>query len=247
MTNPWFRLYNEIIDDKKIRLLSFEDRWHYVALLCLKNSGDLDRKKTLLDQIVSVGLGVHGTDLASVKKRLMEVSLIDSNWQPLAWDRRQFKSDGSTERVRRHRKNKDVETRNGDETLHARSRNAPEAETEPEQNRILRESPQPSANGPPPCPHQEIIDVYHECLPELPRVRVWTDKRKRSLQARWREDPKRQSTEWWRKFFTYIHEKQPFVLGHNERGWVADLEWICTEGNFAKIIEGARYRSKEHA
>lgn len=131
-SNPWFRLYNEIIDDKKIRLLAFEDRWHFVALLCMKNSGDLDRKKSLLDQIVSVGLGVHGADLVSIKKRLTEVGLIDSNWQPLAWNVRQFKSDASTERVKKHREKKKAQLGNTNETGMKRFRNAPETEAEEE-------------------------------------------------------------------------------------------------------------------
>lgn len=36
---PRFRAYTEMVDDEKLRLLAFEDRWHYVALLCLKGQG----------------------------------------------------------------------------------------------------------------------------------------------------------------------------------------------------------------
>ena len=31
MKMPWFRLYHRMIDDEKLRLLAFEDRWHFVA------------------------------------------------------------------------------------------------------------------------------------------------------------------------------------------------------------------------
>lgn len=34
--NPWFRVYNEIIDDEKLLMLGFSDRWFFVALLALK-------------------------------------------------------------------------------------------------------------------------------------------------------------------------------------------------------------------
>ena len=37
-TMQWFRLYAGIVDDEKLRLLAFEDRWHYVALLALKSA-----------------------------------------------------------------------------------------------------------------------------------------------------------------------------------------------------------------
>ena len=39
----------------------------------------------------------------------------------------------------------------------------------------------------PDCPHQEIIALYHECLPELPRVRKWDGQREKNLKVRWRE------------------------------------------------------------
>jgi len=38
----WFRAYADMVDDEKLRLLAFEDRWHFVALLCCKRAGLLD-------------------------------------------------------------------------------------------------------------------------------------------------------------------------------------------------------------
>lgn len=40
---PWFRTYIRMVDDDKLKLLAFEDRWHFVALLCLKGEGLLDK------------------------------------------------------------------------------------------------------------------------------------------------------------------------------------------------------------
>ncbi|EKU29717.1 hypothetical protein C660_12539 [Alcaligenes sp. HPC1271] len=51
---PWFRAYTEMVDDEKLRLLAFEDRWHYVALLCLKGQGVLDSEDTLMLRKVAV-------------------------------------------------------------------------------------------------------------------------------------------------------------------------------------------------
>ncbi|MDP2432769.1 MAG: helix-turn-helix domain-containing protein, partial [Pseudomonadota bacterium] len=41
----------------------------------------------------------------------------------------------------------------------------------------------------PSCPHQEIIDLYHDALPTSPRIRDWTPNRAALLRARWNEDP----------------------------------------------------------
>lgn len=104
--NPWFRLYTETVDDEKLRLLAFEDRWHFIALLCCKGSGLLDSgdDDSLLRRKLAVKLGLSPRELEEVARRLAEVGLIDfDNFQPLAWDDRQFKSDSSTERVRKYR------------------------------------------------------------------------------------------------------------------------------------------------
>lgn len=104
---PWFRLYTETVDDEKLRLLAFEDRWHFIALLCLKGQGLLDEGGPLLMRKVAVKLGLDTRALEEVARRLAEVGLIDQNtFQPLAWDKRQMKSDSSAERVKAFRERK---------------------------------------------------------------------------------------------------------------------------------------------
>lgn len=88
----------------------------------------------------------------------------------------------------------------------------------------------------PPCPHNEIIALYHELLPSLRQVRTWEGKRPKHLQARWREDPERQNLGWWRRFFGYV-AKSDFLMGR-KTDFAADLEWLIAPGNFAKVIEG---------
>lgn len=109
MKKPWFRAYTDMIDDEKLRLLAFEDRWHFVALLCCKRSDLLDQNDhpDLLRRKVSVKLGVQVRELEEIARRLGEVGLIDpETLQPIAWETRQYESDTSTERVRRFREKK---------------------------------------------------------------------------------------------------------------------------------------------
>ena len=106
MSLPWFRMYAEFAGDPVIQSLAFEDQRHYVVILCLKCNGTLDRNISadLIDRIVLRGLGLDPVAGAEAKRRLMEVCLIEKNWQPKGWDKRQFRSDLSTERVRQFRK-----------------------------------------------------------------------------------------------------------------------------------------------
>jgi hypothetical protein len=91
-----------------------------------------------------------------------------------------------------------------------------------------------------PIPYQKIIDLYHEKLPTLRKVAVLTTKRKGQIAARWRTGLPDLQT--WAEYFEHIGESA-FLMGKNEptnghKRFVADLEWITNETNFAKIAEG---------
>jgi hypothetical protein len=94
----------------------------------------------------------------------------------------------------------------------------------------------------PACPHQEIIDLYHELLPMGTRVREWTDERQKSLRARWRSNPKYQCLEYWRGLFEYIAQSKFLTSqvppGNNHKQFVISLDWIVTASKFTNIIEG---------
>jgi hypothetical protein len=107
----WFRLYAEAVDDEKLRLLAFEDRWHYIAILCCKGQGILDEGNTsLLWRKVAVKLGVQVRELEEIARRLAEVDLIDQDTlQPLGWDKRQFISDRDPTAAERQRRKRERE------------------------------------------------------------------------------------------------------------------------------------------
>lgn len=86
------------------------------------------------------------------------------------------------------------------------------------------------------CPHKEIIGLYHEILPASPRVKEWTPKRAKQLNARWNEKKDRQNLDYWKNLFEYIADND-FLCGR-KTGFVATLEWITNLQNFTKIREG---------
>lgn len=110
-----------------------------------------------------------------------------------------------------------------------------------QQPALLNPVNEPAA-GPPDCPHEQIVALYHDLLPMCPRVRFWTEGRRRYLRARWLEDPKFQDLAWWRKFFEHV-SRSPFLTGrtngsHDRAPFIADLEWLVRPSNFVKVIEG---------
>ncbi len=89
------------------------------------------------------------------------------------------------------------------------------------------------------CPHAEVIDLYHEMLPELQKVvksRWGGSQRARDLLARWREDERHQDLQFWKWFFEIVRTN-PHWLGENGRGWKADLAWLLRRQNFDKVLE----------
>lgn len=125
----WFRLYDEMLDDPKVQVLPAEDFRAYVNLLCLANRHD-----GFLPSTAQIGFALRIDEIAvrSLVDRLRIAGLIDtlkggpngSRIAPHGWAKRQYKSDSSTDRVKRFReRSKDV------------TGNAPRADTDTEQNR----------------------------------------------------------------------------------------------------------------
>lgn len=95
----------------------------------------------------------------------------------------------------------------------------------------------PVADATPDCPHSEIVGLYHSLCPSLPRVRDWTDGRRKALRTLWRDKPERQRIEFWHEFFAVVG-RSPFLVGANDRNWTADIDWLLKPANFQKVLEG---------
>lgn len=117
-----------------------------------------------------------------------------------------------------------------------------------------------SADRLPRCDTQSLVDLYHEVLPELPRVRLMTDARKRALSNFWKfvltsrktDGSKRAETaaeamEWARGYFTRARDND-FLMGRGPKapgheGWSCDLDFLLTDKGKRHVIE----KTKEHA
>lgn len=108
----------------------------------------------------------------------------------------------------------------------------------------------------PDCPHEEIIDLFCQHLPEAPHPRksLWRNgKNAPALKARWRwvmtachESGARKGQRiaatredgiaWFGKFFAYVSTSS--WLTGKAGSWMADLGWLSNSSNFEKVIQG---------
>lgn len=122
----WFRMYDEVLDDPKVQCLPAEDFKGWINLLCLARRND-----GFLPDIPAIAFALRIDVIAarSLVDRLTIATLIDahkggangSRIAPHGWSERQYKSDTSTERVKRFRERSKPVTETPPET---------EAETE---------------------------------------------------------------------------------------------------------------------
>lgn len=166
---PWFRMYSDFLNDPKMISLAFEDQRHFIGVLALKGEGTLDNdcSPELLTRIVSQRLWIDHAVIGEVKRRLIAAGLIDENWQPLAWEKRQMRSDSSTDRVRAHRE-KVKQTGNVTETLPERPSNALDKKREEE---IREEEKKPTRRTPRVSLHDDLRSM--DLPEEIPRD-VWS-------------------------------------------------------------------------
>lgn len=114
--------------------------------------------------------------------------------------------------------------------------------------------PTAGAAAMPACPADQVVALYHEVLPELPRCRVMTDARRKALQRRWRwvlssrlaDGTRRavdagQALDWFRRFFERARGSD-FLMGRSARaagheGWQCDLDFLLGDKGLKAVVE----------
>lgn len=214
---PWFRLYHRIIDDDKIRLLAFEDRWHFIALCCLKAEGLLDQTRDAVwERRVAVKLGIQTRELEEMARRLREVGLIDEAMNPVAWDELQMRSDNSTERVRSYRerqKKQGLAVVKQDETVSVTTQER-DTDTEREEEKYILPKAEKRAAKLPKAWEPKLTPRSQAIVAKWPAGKFEVELQKFRDHA---ADKGRTSKDWQAAFRTWINNADEWMKGNGRR------------------------------
>ena len=267
----WFRWHHGSITDPKFQLVAkksgarFGDVIAMWAFVLEMASADSDRGNigTVDFETLDYMLGAEEGTSVRILDAMTQRGLIVGN-RVASWEKRQPKrereNDNSTERSKAFRERQRHETPcNTSATQETpREEESREEESKPLSNAkaldVLSDAEEPAHVAAdtkkfPMCPHQKVIDLYHESLPYCPQVREWNTTRQKYLQSRWREkavslgwQKDDEGLEWFRRFFAFVGESK-FLTGKSDGRsgkppFLADLEWLMRPSNFAKVVEG---------
>lgn len=127
MANPWFRLYSEWADDPKVQMMPEPMQRRLVMLFC-----ERCKNETLHETERAFHWRITEAELAETKALFLQKGFIDEHWNLVNWNKRQFISDSSTDRVRRYRQaKKQAETLQGTrETGNLKSVTSPDSDSD---------------------------------------------------------------------------------------------------------------------
>lgn len=230
----WFRLYAEFATDPKVQMMSEANQRRLLMIMCLRCNGDV----TLQDEIVTFQLRISGEEWGGTKAEFKRLGFIDDSNKIINWEKRQFISDVSNQRVKLHR---DRVKRQCNVTVTPPETESDRTEAERKERKIL--------------PVVELSKTIESCsdsrhfenfepqiaewnriaeLHGLPRCQVLTPQRKSALKARLKDCG---GGAGWLDACRMVSESD-FLTG-KKTDWKASFDFMLQKKSFTKILEGA--------
>lgn len=82
--------------------------------------------------------------------------------------------------------------------------------------------------------YQLIADLYNATCVSFPRLTKLSDKRKKTIRARFNQG---YTLEDFKRLFE-MAENSSFLKGGNARNWSASFDWLISDANMAKVLDG---------
>lgn len=263
MANQWLRLWHDMPTDPKWRTIakaSGQAIGNVIAvyvhmLVCASNANERGRTQSFNSEDVASALDMETEQVEQIvtamQGRVMDGDMLKG------WAVRQVaREDGSAERSKAWRDAKKQAKQAGSNDsernrTHSERKQTPDKDTDTDKKEGKPSLSPVEPATVPTCPHQQIINLYAQHLPNLPQPKseLWDGTGATNLRERWRwlltakkKTGERYATtsaeglEWFARFFSYVSESD-FLMGREGR-WSCDMHWLVKAANFTKVVQG---------
>lgn len=213
----WFRLNNNWYLDPKIITLTASEKFLFLALLCHASGSN---RATVVITLAWVGhvVGSRRARVVTMLAHLRQSGLIQIS--------------ENTDDLSRHVVVGTTPTNVRTNDTNERT----EGVVGKLESRVDAEASHPVNTGPNP---KALFDLWNELKGPLPEAREFNEKRRVNAKVRLSERP----LEEWAEIIQRLTQSD-FATGTNNRGWVADFDFILQKGVATKILEG-KYDNRE--
>jgi len=239
-----------------ITMLVMSDRH---GLVMASVPGLADAAKVTIDQCLSALNVLSSPDKYSRTKEFegRRIDEVDGGWLLLNYEKFRLRKDDeeqrirTAERVRRHRQKLADQKKNcvvTENVIVTRGNPIADADADADTTKPYPPAadvesqaiPTTSENKKNEPPYEKIVAMYHNLLPELPKVAKLTKQRYGYIRQRWLEDLPDMPA--WEQYFSMVR-KSKFLMGkaNGSSGrppFRADLTWLCRPENIVKVVEG---------
>jgi hypothetical protein len=273
----WFRWHHGSVTDPKFQLVARKSKQALASVIAVwafvleQASASAERGTfgSIDGEAIDCLLGLEDGATNAILAAMGERGLVEDGFVS-AWEKRQPKRERtdntSTERSRAYRAKQHQAAQNSDEQRHATPElsdatqcNSTQHQKKPREEESREEDKEANASVGgadrlPRCDTQSVVDLYHDTLPELPRVRLMTDGRRKAISAFWRfvltskkSDGSPRATnadeamDWISGYFTRARDND-FLMGRGHKapgheGWQCDFDFLLSEKGKKHVLE----------
>lgn len=264
----WFRWHHGTVKDQKFTLIARRSGASVAEVIAvwaclLERASESDERGSIGSpdfESMDCALGMEDGRAESIFAAMRSKDMIDAEARLTAWsDRQPKKEDESATDRKRAQRERDAAakavTNRDNVACHAVSHDVTLEKRREEEIHIEPNGSRRQADlALPPCPHDQIVGLYHEHLPELPAVRLMSESRQKSLRGFWRwvltsrksdGQPRAQTVDqaltWIGNYFERA-KSNDFLMGRRSAGqghdnWRCDLDFLLTEKGKKHVIE----------
>lgn len=263
----WFRWHHGSVNDPKFALVAKRSGASTAEVIavwaCLLEAASMAEVRGTAGEpdceALELTLGLADGLMSKIVEAMRARALLDGDGCHInAWEKRQPKRERddntAAERKQRQRDKESAGVTSAVTPSHATShQDQPRREEKREELNTGATAPVGKTDLPA-CRTQEIVDAYHEALPEMPSVKLMNDGRRKAIAKLWRwvltstkTDGTRRATTadeatgWVKGYFQRVRDND-FLMGRGQRasaheGWRCDLDFLLTDRGMKHVIE----------